>query len=131
MKNVVKCYKDFFGYFNALKPHSAYVTHHIKIFWTDCELIPELNSWQCNWNGNQKGKSTDETFIGCALNLKTQGVISYNKGFSRSTRRLWTGLKSIIFVLMCMCMEITGITKCLGWRKLTQEEFFCYSLYSC
>ena len=23
MKNVVKCYKDFFGYFNALKTHSA------------------------------------------------------------------------------------------------------------
>ena len=22
MKNVVKCYKDFFGYFNALKTHS-------------------------------------------------------------------------------------------------------------
>ena len=23
MKNIVKCYKDFFGYFNALKTHSA------------------------------------------------------------------------------------------------------------
>ena len=23
MKNVVKCYKDFFGYFNALKTHSV------------------------------------------------------------------------------------------------------------
>ena len=26
MKNVVKCYKDFFGYFNALKTHSEYTT---------------------------------------------------------------------------------------------------------
>ena len=23
MKNIVKCYKDFFGYFNALESHSA------------------------------------------------------------------------------------------------------------
>ena len=23
MKNIVKCYKDFFGYFNALKTHSV------------------------------------------------------------------------------------------------------------
>ena len=30
-------------------------------FWTDCELIPELTSSQCNWKGNQKGKGTDET----------------------------------------------------------------------
>ena len=33
----------------------------MKIFWTDCELIPELTSSQCNWKGNQKGKGTDET----------------------------------------------------------------------
>ena len=25
MKNIVKCYKHFFGYFNALKTHSDYV----------------------------------------------------------------------------------------------------------
>ena len=25
MKNVVKCYKDFFGYFNALKTHSELI----------------------------------------------------------------------------------------------------------
>ena len=37
------------------------VTHHIKIFWTDCELIPELTISQCNWKGNKKGKGTDET----------------------------------------------------------------------
>ena len=40
---------------------SFQVTHHIKTFWTDCELIPELTSSQCNWKGNQKGKGTDET----------------------------------------------------------------------
>ena len=31
------------------------------MFWTDCELIPELTSSKCNWKGNQKGKGTDET----------------------------------------------------------------------
>ena len=34
---------------------------HIKICWTDCELILEFTSLQCNWKGNQKGKGTDET----------------------------------------------------------------------
>ena len=28
MKNIVKCYKDFFGYFNALKTH--------------CDLLPDI-----------------------------------------------------------------------------------------
>ena len=32
VKNVVKCYKDFFGYFNALKTHSviAYLGLYVK-----------------------------------------------------------------------------------------------------
>ena len=30
MKNVVKCYKDFFGYFNALKTHSDLRNLHCK-----------------------------------------------------------------------------------------------------
>ena len=32
MKNVVKCYKDFFGYFNALKTHSVYIYNLISLF---------------------------------------------------------------------------------------------------
>ena len=30
MKNVVKCWKDFFGYFNALETHSK--THLVPVF---------------------------------------------------------------------------------------------------
>ena len=32
MKNVVKCYKDFFGYFNALKTHCERVVHKKNLF---------------------------------------------------------------------------------------------------
>ena len=31
MKNVVKCYKEFFGYFNALKTHCEWL-NKVKIF---------------------------------------------------------------------------------------------------
>ena len=31
MNNVVKCYKDFFGYFNALKTHCVNVIHFSSI----------------------------------------------------------------------------------------------------
>ena len=107
------------------------------LFWGSAKwhlnlLVQNVLNWWVNWFLNllvgnviemeiKREKVQMKPPIECALNLKTQGIISYNKGFSRSTRRLWTGLKSIIFVLMCMCMEITGITKCLGWRKLTQR----------
>ena len=38
------------------------------MFWTDCELIPELTSSQCtNRKRNQKGKGTDETLHGMKL----------------------------------------------------------------
>ena len=30
------------------------------MFWTDCELTPELTSSQRNWKGNKKGKGTYE-----------------------------------------------------------------------
>ena len=36
-------------------------TYYFKIFWTDCELIPELTISQYDWKGIQKGKGTDET----------------------------------------------------------------------
>ena len=45
------------------------VLPHIKIFWTDCELIPEVTSSQCNWKENRKGKGTDETPLGLLLGL--------------------------------------------------------------
>ena len=32
MKNFVKCYKDFFGYFNALKPDSEWWSNLFEIF---------------------------------------------------------------------------------------------------
>ena len=32
MKNIVKCYKHFFGYFNALKTHGELLTIHKKHF---------------------------------------------------------------------------------------------------
>ena len=37
MKNVVKCYKDFFGYFNALKTHSDEKTKPYKC--PNCDVI--------------------------------------------------------------------------------------------
>ena len=33
MKNVVKCYKDFFGYFNALKTHSELTGHPVYTYY--------------------------------------------------------------------------------------------------
>ena len=45
--------KQFKGEYNSKKD--------INIFWTDCELIPELTSSQCDWKGNRKGKGTEET----------------------------------------------------------------------
>jgi hypothetical protein len=35
--------------------------YFLRIFWTDCEMTPELTSSQCNWKGNRKRKGTDET----------------------------------------------------------------------
>ena len=45
-----------------------------KIFWADCELIPELTSLQCNWKGHRKGKGADETPL---LNIAAFTPISF------------------------------------------------------
>ena len=37
--------------------------------WTDCELIPELTSLQCNWKGNQKGKGTYKITHSCTKKI--------------------------------------------------------------
>ena len=41
MKNVVKCYKHFFGYFNALKTHSEVTTYSLHSTHVPCiEIVP-------------------------------------------------------------------------------------------
>ena len=46
MKNIVKCYKHFFGYFNALKTHGV-GTLVEYVFWklTPWDLSPKSNCW--------------------------------------------------------------------------------------
>ena len=44
MKNVVKCYKDFFGYFNALKTHSER-SDEVRLYWWNHQFykVPRKN----------------------------------------------------------------------------------------
>ena len=39
MRNVVKCYKDFFGYFNALKTHGEYLNFQVIIMMVNGSMV--------------------------------------------------------------------------------------------
>ena len=101
MKNVVKCYKDFFGYFNALKTHCDYRSGSdcILEFCERCAYISVV----------QKFVRQEIYFVNCplcsssstALHSRLDRYVALN--FQQALDVFWNFVKTVNFAEVQLC----------------------------
>ena len=97
MKNIVKCYKDFFGYFNALKTHCADQTFWRGVYKAQkvqkYALNSQLQALQILTNDDEVENWSLSSFL---LNIcNSSGAISSTTIFFRTFTNLVNGVQSL------------------------------------
>ena len=120
MKNVVKCYKHFFGYFIALKTHGDEASEDVKISvarrLTENKIICSRNLYQLFWIGHFHVKKTKPTQ---QFRFHSSFVIGWKmcrKWILHSYAHDWEKLEVICFRFLFMLFNFLDFEKKF-WKK--------------